>query len=495
VKKILVANRGEIALRIMRTCKDMKISTLAVFSEVDRNAPFVRYADEAVCIGPAQSSESYLKIDRIIQAAKDFGADAIHPGYGFLSENPVFAEEVQKAGLILIGPSAHSMRIMGSKLAAKEAVSKYDIPMVPGTPGAIHNPEEAVQMAEQIGYPVLIKASAGGGGKGMRVVEKREELQEQIERAQSEARSAFGDDAVFVEKFVSKPRHIEFQVMCDSHGNGIHLFERECSIQRRHQKVIEEAPSSILTEAMRKEMGDCAIRVAKSCDYLGAGTVEFLIDDKLNYYFLEMNTRLQVEHPVTEMITGMDLVREQIEVARGKELSVKQEDLKIHGHSLEVRVYAEDPKENFLPATGTLNTYLSPKGPGVRLDDGFEEGMEIPIYYDPMISKLITHGSNRTEAIDRMLRAMDDYVITGVKTTIPFCRFAIDHKSFRSGDFDTNFVKQHFKPEYLDEQYPGEERAAAVLVNELLKQAQSGQKASNETGASKSNWTSNRKQY
>ena len=479
----------------MRTCKDMKISTLAVFSEVDRNAPFVRYADEAVCIGPAQSSESYLKIDRIIQAAKDFGADAIHPGYGFLSENPVFAEEVQKAGLILIGPSAHSMRIMGSKLAAKEAVSKYDIPMVPGTPGAIHNPEEAVQMAEQIGYPVLIKASAGGGGKGMRVVEKREELQEQIERAQSEARSAFGDDAVFVEKFVSKPRHIEFQVMCDSHGNGIHLFERECSIQRRHQKVIEEAPSSILTEAMRKEMGDCAIRVAKSCDYLGAGTVEFLIDDKLNYYFLEMNTRLQVEHPVTEMITGMDLVREQIEVARGKELSVKQEDLKIHGHSLEVRVYAEDPKENFLPATGTLNTYLSPKGPGVRLDDGFEEGMEIPIYYDPMISKLITHGSNRTEAIDRMLRAMDDYVITGVKTTIPFCRFAIDHKSFRSGDFDTNFVKQHFKPEYLDEQYPGEERAAAVLVNELSKQAQSGQKASNETGASKSNWTSNRKQY
>jgi len=495
VKKILVANRGEIALRIMRTCKDMKISTLAVFSEVDRNAPFVRYADEAVCIGPAQSSESYLKIDRIIQAAKDFGADAIHPGYGFLSENPVFAEEVQKAGLILIGPSAHSMRIMGSKLAAKEAVSKYDIPMVPGTPGAIHNPEEAVQMAEQIGYPVLIKASAGGGGKGMRVVEKREELQEQIERAQSEARSAFGDDAVFVEKFVSKPRHIEFQVMCDSHGNGIHLSERECSIQRRHQKVIEEAPSSILTEAMRKEMGDCAIRVAKSCDYLGAGTVEFLIDDKLNYYFLEMNTRLQVEHPVTEMITGMDLVREQIEVARGKELSVKQEDLKIHGHSLEVRVYAEDPKENFLPATGTLNTYLSPKGPGVRLDDGFEEGMEIPIYYDPMISKLITHGSNRTEAIDRMLRAMDDYVITGVKTTIPFCRFAIDHKSFRSGDFDTNFVKQHFKPEYLDEQYPEEERAAAVLVNELLKQAQSGQKASNETGASKSNWTSNRKQY
>lgn len=479
----------------MRTCKDMKISTLAVFSEVDRNAPFVRYADEAVCIGPAQSSESYLKIDRIIQAAKDFGADAIHPGYGFLSENPVFAEEVQKAGLILIGPSAHSMRIMGSKLAAKEAVSKYDIPMVPGTPGAIHNPEEAVQMAEQIGYPVLIKASAGGGGKGMRVVEKREELQEQIERAQSEARSAFGDDAVFVEKFVSKPRHIEFQVMCDSHGNGIHLSERECSIQRRHQKVIEEAPSSILTEAMRKEMGDCAIRVAKSCDYLGAGTVEFLIDDKLNYYFLEMNTRLQVEHPVTEMITGMDLVREQIEVARGKELSVKQEDLKIHGHSLEVRVYAEDPKENFLPATGTLNTYLSPKGPGVRLDDGFEEGMEIPIYYDPMISKLITHGSNRTEAIDRMLRAMDDYVITGVKTTIPFCRFAIDHKSFRSGDFDTNFVKQHFKPEYLDEQYPEEERAAAVLVNELLKQAQSGQKASNETGASKSNWTSNRKQY
>ncbi len=493
--KILVANRGEIALRIMRTCKDINISTLAVFSEVDRHAPFVRYADESVCIGPAQSSESYLRIDKIIQVAKDYGADAIHPGYGFLSENAEFAEQVQQAGLTLIGPSAHSMRIMGSKLAAKEAVSKYDIPMVPGTPGAIHNPEEAVEMAEKIGYPVLIKASAGGGGKGMRIVEKREELQEQIQRAQSEARSAFGDDAVFVEKFVSKPRHIEFQVMCDSQGNGIHLFERECSIQRRHQKVIEEAPSCILTEEMRQEMGECAIRVAQSCDYLGAGTVEFLVDDKLNYYFLEMNTRLQVEHPVTEMITGMDLVREQIEIARGKELSVKQDEVKINGHSLEIRVYAEDPQENFLPATGTLKTYVTPKGPGVRLDDGFEAGMEIPIYYDPMISKLITYGSDRNEAIQRMLRAMDDYVITGVKTTIPFCHFAINHESFRSGDFDTNFVKQYFEPQFLDEHLPDEEMAAAVLVRELLSQSQSNKSVGQAEAKSNSQWKKNRKNF
>jgi acetyl-CoA carboxylase biotin carboxylase subunit len=495
MNKILIANRGEIALRIMRTCKDMNITTLAVFSEADRTAPFVRYADEAVCIGPPPSSESYLRMDEIIRVAKEYKVDGIHPGYGFLSENAEFAEKVHQAGLTLIGPSPESMRIMGSKLAAKDAVKACDIPMIPGTPGALTDPEEAVAMAEEIGYPVLIKASAGGGGKGMRVVEKREELREQIERAQSEARSAFGDDSVFVEKFIGKPRHIEFQVMCDSHGNAVYLFERECSIQRRHQKVIEEAPSCVLTPELRKEMGEAAVRVAKSCDYLGAGTVEFLLDENMNFYFLEMNTRLQVEHPVTEMITGMDLVREQIEVARGKELSVKQDDLEIRGHSLEVRVYAEDPQENFLPSTGTLKTYRPPKGPGVRLDDGFEAGMEVPIFYDPMIAKLITFGNDRDEAIDRMVRAIDDYKISGLKTTLPFCSFAIQHKNFRSGEFDTNFVKLQFMPEMLDDHRAEEEEAAAIAVNELLKQVKGNAGSTKGGVTSRSNWKTNRKQY
>ena len=446
MKKILVANRGEIAIRIMRSAREMGIETVAVFSEADRNALHVRYADEAVFIGPAPSSQSYLSSSKIIAAAKKIGADAIHPGYGFLSENADFSDSVVKAGLIFIGPTGDSMRKVGSKLAAKATAELHNVPLVPGTAKAIEDVEDAKRIAAGIGFPILIKASAGGGGKGMRIVNNVNEFAEQMKLAVSEAKSSFGDGAVFIEKYVASPRHIEIQVLGDKHGNVVHLFERECSIQRRHQKVVEEAPSSVLTAKLRKEMGECAVKIAKACDYEGAGTVEFLLDEKHNFYFLEMNTRLQVEHPVTEFITGLDLVKEQIKVARGEKLLFSQEELKIQGHAIEIRVYAEDPENDFLPDIGTLNTYRSPQGPGVRVDDSYEEGMEIPIYYDPMIAKLITYGSNRKEAIDRMIRAIDDYKISGLATTLNFCRFVMQHKAFVEGNFDTHFVKNHFKP-------------------------------------------------
>ncbi len=472
MKKILVANRGEIALRVMRTAKDMGIKTVAVYSEPDRNSPHVKYADEAFCIGPAASSESYLRIDKILEVCKANAVDGIHPGYGFLSENPNFAREVEAAGLTLIGPGAHAMEVMGSKLAAKAAVKNYDIPMVPGTDDAIEDLEEAIKVAKGIGYPILIKASAGGGGKGMRVVEREEDLAEQMERAISEAKSSFGDGSVFVEKYVTKPRHIEIQVMADKHGNVVHFYERECSIQRRHQKVVEEAPSAVLTDEMRAEMGRAATDVARACNYVGAGTVEFLVDAELKFYFLEMNTRLQVEHPVTEMVTGFDLVREQIRVARGEELGYIQEEIPLRGHAVELRVYAEDPAQNFLPDTGTLVTYRRPHGVGVRVDDGFEEGMEIPIFYDPMISKLVAFGKDREEAIARMIRIIDDYHISGVKTTLPFGTFVMKHPAFVSGDFDTGFVGKYFTPESLIVENEEEEAVASILANAWLEMEQ-----------------------
>ncbi|MBP9159903.1 MAG: acetyl-CoA carboxylase biotin carboxylase subunit [Flavobacteriales bacterium] len=467
MKKILIANRGEIALRVMRSAKEMGIATVAVYSEADSNSPFVRAADEAVCIGPAPSKESYLVFDKILKVCKDLKVDAVHPGYGFLSENGDFAKALEKAGVIFIGPSPEAMHIMGDKLAAKEAVKKHGVPLVPGTEGAVADLKEAMAVAKTISFPILIKAAAGGGGKGMRIVEQESELKEGLERAISEAQNAFGDGSVFIEKFVTGPRHIEVQVLADMQGNTVYVFERECSIQRRHQKVIEEAPSAVLTPAMRKKMGEAAVDVAKSVKYVGAGTVEFLLDSNGDFYFMEMNTRLQVEHPVTEMISGLDLVKEQIKVAQGEELSFKQADLKIEGHAIEVRVYAEDPANNFLPDIGTLTTYRLPEGPGVRVDDGFEEGMAIPIYYDPMIAKLIVHGSTREEAIARMERAIDDYAIAGVETTLPFCRFVMGHESFRSGNYDTLFVRDHFKPEFLNGTDPEAAKAAALVAAHL----------------------------
>ncbi len=467
MNKILIANRGEIALRVMRTTRKMGIKTVAVYSEADRHAPHVRFADEAIYLGPAPSSESYLVMDKIIAAAKQTGADGIHPGYGFLSENAVFAQLVEDNDIRFIGPRPHAIRVMGSKLAAKEAVRDYKIPMVPGIEEAITDVELAKEIAQKIGFPILIKASAGGGGKGMRIVNNIEELPEQMERAISEATSAFGDGSVFIEKYVTSPRHIEIQVLADTHGNIVHLFERECSVQRRHQKVVEEAPSAVLTPEIRQAMGEAAVKVAKACDYVGAGTVEFLLDADKNFYFLEMNTRLQVEHPVTELITGIDLVEQQIKVARGEKLAFTQEDLHIKGHALEVRVYAEDSLDNFLPSVGTLTRYERPSGDGIRLDDGYDEGMEIPIYYDPMIAKLITYGKTRAEAIQLMKTAIQDYKIEGIATTLPFGKYVCEHEAFTSGNFDTHFVKNYYSPEQLLSQQAEERKIAAALAVQL----------------------------
>ncbi|WP_281681764.1 acetyl-CoA carboxylase biotin carboxylase subunit, partial [Zunongwangia profunda] len=464
MKKILVANRGEIALRIMKSIQKMGIKTVAIFSEADRNAPHVKFADEAVCVGPAPSNQSYLLGNKIIEVCKQLNVDGIHPGYGFLSENADFAEAVEEAGISFIGPRSKAIRIMGSKLAAKDAVKKYDIPMVPGIDEAITDTKKAKKIAAEIGYPILIKASAGGGGKGMRVVEQEKDLEDQMKRAISEAKSAFGDGSVFIEKYVASPRHIEIQVLADTHGNTLHLFERECSVQRRHQKVIEEAPSVVLDAKLREEMGKAAVRVAEACDYVGAGTVEFLFDENRNFYFLEMNTRLQVEHPVTEFITGVDLVEEQIKIARGEVLSIKQEDLKIKGHALELRVYAEDAMDNFLPSVGKLEKYQLPHGEKIRVDNGFEEGMDVPIYYDPMLAKLITYGKNREEAIQLMIKAINDYQVEGVSTTLSFGKFVFEHEAFTSGKFDTHFVKNYYSPEKLQNEVEEESKLAALVA-------------------------------
>ncbi|TAL58955.1 MAG: acetyl-CoA carboxylase biotin carboxylase subunit [Bacteroidetes bacterium] len=525
MKKILVANRGEIALRIMRSCKEMGISTVAVFSEADRNAPFVRYADEAVCIGPPASSQSYLNGKKIIEVCKTLKVDAIHPGYGFLSENAEFAREVGKSGIIFIGPSAEAMEMMGDKLSAKATAKKHNIPMVPGTDGAIDDIKTAKKVAKEIGFPVLIKASAGGGGKGMRVVKNENDLEEEVKRASSEAKSAFGDGAVFIEKYVEKPRHVEIQILADKHGNVVYLFERECSVQRRHQKVVEEAPSTVLTPEMRKKMGECAVSLAKACGYVGAGTVEFLVEEAptlkgekteanfkdknnkskhkensnsslqgggLHFYFLEVNTRLQVEHPVTEMITGIDLVKEQIKVAQGEKLSFKQDDMEISGHAIEVRVYAEDPANNFLPDIGKLAAYKVPRGSGIRVDDGFEEGMDIPIYYDPMIAKLIAHGKDRKEAIGRLIRAIDEYQIVGVETTLPFCKFVLNHEAFISGDFDTHFAGSYFSPEKIFADNEEEAFIASLVSAELFNSTCHGYSSIPLSQRAASNWKRNR---
>lgn len=499
MKKILIANRGEIALRIMRSAREMGILTVAVYSEADRTALHVRYADEAVCIGPAPVNQSYLVAEKIIEACKLTGADAIHPGYGFLSENAGFARMVKAAGLVLIGPSPEAMETMGNKLSAKAAALKYHIPMVPGTDKAISDMAQARQQAEEIGFPILIKAAAGGGGKGMRVVDHAGAFEEQMKMAISEALAAFGDGSVFLERYVSSPRHIEIQILGDTHGNIVHLFERECSIQRRHQKVIEEAPSTVLSKQLRAEMGRCAVNVARSVNYVGAGTVEFIIDEKLDFFFLEMNTRLQVEHPVTEMITGLDLVKEQIKIARGEALSFGQDELKINGHAIELRIYAEDPQHGFMPDIGVLKTYRTPKGNGVRVDDGFDEGMEIPIYYDPMIAKLITHGETRSVAIAKMQRAIEEYDITGIQTTLMFGSFVMQHPAFISGNFNTHFVNKYFNteaPEFPETQEADADTAliaAVVALKNLIKKNEASSPIV--SPAVQNNWFKNRKKY
>ncbi|WP_298494853.1 acetyl-CoA carboxylase biotin carboxylase subunit [uncultured Algibacter sp.] len=464
MKKILVANRGEIAIRVMKTAHKMGIKTVAVFSTADRNAPHVKFANEAVCIGEPPSNQSYLRGDKIIEVAKQLHVDAIHPGYGFLSENASFAELCEENNIIFIGPKSKAIKIMGSKLAAKDAVKAYNIPMVPGIDEAITDVIKAKKIAKEIGFPILIKASAGGGGKGMRIVEKESDLESQMNRAISEATSAFGDGSVFIEKYVTSPRHIEIQIMADSHGNVLHFFERECSIQRRHQKVVEEAPSCVLSPELRNKMGEAAIKVAKSCDYLGAGTVEFLLDADHNFYFLEMNTRLQVEHPVTELISGVDLVELQIKIARGEALKIKQDELTINGHALELRVYAEDPLNDFLPSVGHLEVYKLPVGKGIRVDNGFEEGMDIPIYYDPMLSKLITYAKTREEAIELMIMAIDNYEVKGIETTLAFGKYVCEHEAFRSGNFDTHFVKNYYSPEALKSETENEAKIAALIA-------------------------------
>ena len=445
IKKILIANRGEIAIRVMRSCREMGIKSVAVFSEADRTSLHVRYADEAYFIGPSPSSESYLVIDKIIDAAKKSGADAIHPGYGFLSENAEFTDRCKKEGIIFIGPSAYAINTMGDKITARQTMNKASVPVVPGTTEPITDFQDAVDTIKKIGLPVMIKASAGGGGKGMRMVDKEENILSALTAAKSEAQTSFSNDAVYIEKYINSPHHIEFQILCDNHGNGIHLFERECSVQRRHQKVVEETPSPIMTPKVREEMGKHAVAAAKAVNYSGAGTIEFIVDDDLNYYFLEMNTRLQVEHPITERVVGVDLVKEQIKIANNLPLDIKQEDLRQNGHAIEVRIYAEDPDNNFMPSPGVIKHITEPLGLGVRHDGYVYEGYEIPMYYDPMISKLIVWATTRDEAIDRMKRALYAYKITGIKTSIPFLHRIMDVPAFKEGKYNTHFIQDNEK--------------------------------------------------
>jgi len=444
----------------------MGIKTVAIYSEADRFSPHVRLADEAYCVGPVSSVESYLNQERIIEIAKRSQADAIHPGYGFLAENPDFAKLVEDNGIVFIGPPSHVIRSMGDKTAARNTMVKSGVPVVPGAMEAIANESDAIRLAETIGYPVLIKAAAGGGGKGMRIVHSKDDLLSSMKASQNEARSAFGDDRIYIEKYLENPRHIEFQILADSYGNTIHLGERECSIQRRYQKIVEESPSSIVTPDLRKRMGEAAVTAAKASSYVNAGTVEFLLDKNKDFYFLEVNTRLQVEHPVTEMVTGIDIVKEQIRIASGEPLRFTQDEIHSRGHAIECRIYAEDPENNFLPSIGKITRLRPPQGFGIREDSGVEEGQEISIYYDPLISKLIVWGENRTEAIARMRRALLNYQISGVKTTIPFCLFVMGHPNFINGDFDTHFVQNYFHPDNL-RSHNDEIEIAAVIASVL----------------------------
>jgi len=443
IKKILVANRGEIALRIIRACREMGIPNVAVYSEADRAALHVLAADEAVCIGPPPPLESYLNMDKIIEVAKRFHCDAIHPGYGFLAENYLVAKRCEEEGIIFIGPNSEAMHLVGDKLRSRQMMAKAGVPIIPGMNSAVSDMKVLQKKAEEIGYPVMIKASAGGGGKGMRIVYDPTELKSAIEAGRREAKSAFGDETVYLEKYLEKPRHIEFQVLADTHGNCVHLFERECSIQRRHQKIVEETPSLALDDNLRREMGEVAKKVIQLSGYHNAGTVEFLLDQQKNFYFLEVNARIQVEHPVTELVTGVDLVKQQIRIASGEKLGLKQEELRQRGHAIECRIYAEDPENKFFPSFGKLLLVKEPAGPGIRCDSGIYTGLEVPYHYDPILSKLIVWDENREQALRRMEAALADYVVLGVKTQIPFLRDLFQHPEFRAGNLHTGFIEEH----------------------------------------------------
>ena len=487
INKILVANRGEIALRVMRSCREMNIKTVAVFSEADRKSMHVRYADEAYHIGPAPSVESYLHIDKIIDVAKKSNADAIHPGYGFLSENAAFADRCEKEGFIFIGPSSFAIATMGDKLTARKTMTDAGVPVVPGTSEELSDENAAHEIAKEIGLPIMIKASAGGGGKGMRLVYKEDEIINAVRAAKSEAKSAFGNDTIYIEKYIESPHHIEFQILADKHGNVIHLFERECSVQRRHQKVIEETPSPLMNPEIREEMGKTAVAAAKAVNYHGAGTVEFIVDEDLNYYFLEMNTRLQVEHPITEIVVGVDLVKEQINIANGQKLTLKQNELRQDGHAIECRIYAEDTDNNFMPSPGKINHITEPLGLGIRHDGYVYEGYEIPLFYDPLISKLIVWAKTRDEAIQRMKRALYAYKITGVKTTIKFLEKIMDTPAFKEGKYNTHFIEDH-KKLLLETQHCNKQCEDVAIITAFIDYlAKIKSAASNTSSVTKSN--------
>lgn len=488
-RKILIANRGEIALRVIRACKEMGIKSAAIYSEADKTSLHAKYADEAYYIGESPASESYLNKGKIISLALKINADAIHPGYGFFSENESFISDVESAGITFIGPSSKSVHMMGSKTAARQLMQEYNVPIVPGTTSPIINLIEGLNIADKIGYPILLKASAGGGGKGMRKVESKEEFASALEATKREALKSFADDAVYIEKYIENPKHIEVQIFGDKHGNYVHIFERECSIQRRHQKIIEEAPSSFVKEKIRKKITTAAINAAKACGYYNAGTIEFLMDKNSDFYFLEMNTRLQVEHPVTEMISGLDLVKEQINVAAGNKLSFKQEDLKIYGHAVEARIYAEDPENNFLPSTGKLIDFQAPSGPGIRVDSGFTRGSIISLYYDPLIAKLAAWGKTREEAIERLKRALAEFQIAGVTTNISLLKAVCNNYLFKKGEFDINFVEKEFADGLQSKTASSEEiENAAAIISALLKARSSSAEIKN-TITDNNKWT------
>ncbi len=491
IKKILIANRGEIAVRIIRACKELSITSVAVFSSADRSACHVAMADEAYFIGGAPSPESYLDQNKIIETAKKCQSDAIHPGYGFLAENAGFARRCADEKIIFIGPRAETIELLGDKIQARQKAIEAGLPVIPGEEIDVADSDDALTKAKSIGFPVLIKAIAGGGGKGMRVVNSAEDFNESLIRASSEAKSAFGDGRVFLEKFLENPRHIELQILCDAHGNAVHLGERECSIQRRHQKLIEESPSPVMTPKLRLKMGEAALKIARASDYIGAGTVEFMVDQDMSFYFLEVNTRLQVEHPVTELVTAIDLVKEQIAIAENKKLSFSQDDITFSGHAIECRLSAEDPQQGFVPSTGTIQDYRIPSGPGVRIDSGVESGSEISVYYDPLFAKLIVWGKDRSEAISRMRRALEEFRISGLKTTIGFHRLVMENDNFISGDFSTNFIETEY-PNFEFETAADktiETAAIAAAIDKFKNESSINLQNGKSSRASVSNWS------